>query len=446
MPVTSEQIEAMMKRYPIADETVVKPASEDAASALITMAVTNEQEKGWMRQGWGMIRYTFRNDGDLPATIVGWNARWMTGDTPYDPEGEDDGIAHDKDTVYLFPGEERVVRKIGHLSPDVIDAAKPDDPVWKGTFTIKSAGYRFDVPWEIVVPEAVIEEKLVRVEGKHMAYEITETHYRELGDDNERLLRWLDQAYEAMQDLTGYTPYGGKIITIIESPNHPWYAYAGNPIIMGTKHMDNLIELVKKRTMPFGWIHELGHDFDIADDLYCDWYSLSLEAQANLKVVYAYEAIPDQDWTAPWPDNKHGAYRTPVKDMPLSGKDCMARQFLFNNDDYIADPTMKWDERFCQHGFIQRLAQVYGWDPVKKWYRTCKILDEKGFEKPTTDEERIRLMAAILNEAVGADLVPVFQMWRAPVTREDIDAMNEKYPIEETVGSIVLPTKKAPKM
>ena len=31
-------------------------------------------------------------------------------------------------------------------------------------------------------------------------------------DEPKRLLRWLDQAYEAMHDLTGTTPYGGAVI------------------------------------------------------------------------------------------------------------------------------------------------------------------------------------------------------------------------------------------
>jgi hypothetical protein len=92
--------------------------------------------------------------------------------------------------------------------------------------------------------------------------------------------------------------------------------------------------------------------------------------------------------------------------------------------------------------FIQRLARVYGWDPVKKWYRTYKILADKGCPKPETDADRLRLMAAILCETVGADLVPLFQAWRAPVTREDIEALKKKYPIEEAVKSIVLPGAK----
>ena len=449
MPVTAESVAEMQKRYPIVNaDTVKKPASVEAAAKLIKLTVTNDQKRGWMRDGWGQLRYTFKNSGTLPAKIVAWKAQWMIGDTAYDPAAEDDdGIARDEDVVYIPAGDETVVTKIGWLDPAMIDQTKPAKPLWKGTFTVRMGGHEFDVPWQIEVPEAVMKEKLVRVEGKHVAYEVTEKHYKEMGKNNERLLRWLNEAYEAMADLMGYTPYDGAIITIKESPDHPWYAYAGNPIIMDTTRMTDFTGLINNGKMPFGWIHELAHDFDIADGLYADWYALfGVEAQANIKVVYAYEAIPEQDWKAEWDFDKNACYPAPRKGILLSGKECMDRRFLFERDQILADPKIPWKEGFCQHVFLQRLACVYGWDPVKKWYRTYKILDEKGLEPPKTDEEMVQLMAAILCETTGVDLVPVFQRWRAPVTREDVEAMKQKYPIVEAVKSIVLPGKETAKV
>jgi hypothetical protein len=434
----------MMKRYPIANEDVKKPASVEAAAEFITMEVKRQQPDGWMKKGYGNIEYTFKNNGTLPSKITAWKAQWEIDGEIFTPEDEEEP-PHDDDVFHIPAGEEILVTKAGWLNPAVAEKAEPNAPIWTGTFTLRTADYEFEMPWRIEVPEAVLKEKLVRIQGKHMAYEVTESSLEKIGD-SDRLLRWLDQAYEAMQDLTGYSPYGGKVITIIESPEHPHWAYAGNPIIMNKKYMKQVIKDVNDRAMPFGWVHELGHDFDIAPDLYgYDWYIWSggaCEAQANIKLVYAYEAIPDQDWKTPWPENKHAAYHTPVKDMMLDGRDCMDRRFLFAKDTYLADPTIPWDFGFCQHVFLQRLARVYGWDPVKKWYRTYKAFDEKGLEKPESPEEKVRLMAAILSETVGVDLVPLFQRWRAPVTNEDVEAMKAKYPIEETVKGIVLPVPK----
>ena len=445
MPVTAEKVAGMYTRYPIVETDAVKPESADAAAALITMTIANKQQDGWMRKGWGQLTFTFKNEGELPSKMVWWKAQWIVDGEPYVREGrdeDDEGWRH-RGPLYVPPGEEVVLTKTGWLDPDMLDKAGSQTPLLRGTIKFKTADLEFEMPWEFEVPEAVIKEKLVRVEGTHMAYEITETHYNTLGEENaERLLRWLDQSYEAMVELTGYTPYGGKIITIVESPDHPYYAYAGNPIIMDTTHMDKFVENINKRVFPFGWVHELGHDFDHAKDVYGKWYMWSYgasEAQANIKVVYVHEAIPDQDWKALWSQRPTAAYMAPVDDMPLDGKDCMDRQFIFNLDGYLADPTIPWTRRFCQHVFLQRIACVYGWDPVKKWYRTYKILADQGCERPETGEEKIRLMAAILCETTGVDLVPLFQLWRAPVTAEDIAAMKARYPIEEAVKSIVLP-------
>jgi len=447
MPVTAGKMAGMFKRYPITDEDAVKPESVEAAAALIKMTIANKQKDGWMRKGWGQLTFTFKNEGELPSKLVWWKAQWIVNGEPFVPENpedpKDDGVWRHRGPLYLPAGEEVVLTKTGWLDPDMLDQAGSQTPLLRGTIAFKTADLEFEVPWEFEVPEAVMKERLVRVEGKHMAYEITETHYNALGEEgSERLLRWLDEAYEAMVDLTGYTPYGGEVITIVESPPHPYYAYAGNPIIMNTMYMDDLVKHVNDKVMLFGWVHELGHDFDHADNLYGKWYMWSYgasEAQANIKVVYVHEAIADQDWKALWPKRPTAAYIAPVDDMPLDGKDCMDKQFIFNLDGYLADPTIPWNVRFCQHVFLQRIGCVYGWDPVKKWYRTYKIIADQGYERPETPEEKIRLMAAILCETTGVDLVPLFQLWRAPVTYETNAAMKAKYPIEEAVKSIVLP-------
>ena len=112
--------------------------------------------------------------------------------------------------------------------------------------------------------------------------------------NEEQMIRWLDQSYKAMWDLTGRQPYGGDMIIIQESPPHPWYAYAGNPIVMDTTYVDKLIEEVNAGGMPFGWIHEMGHDFDDGIGKWYIWNGDSCEWQANWKLNYAYETIPDQ--------------------------------------------------------------------------------------------------------------------------------------------------------
>ncbi|MBN1919584.1 MAG: hypothetical protein JW889_16940 [Verrucomicrobia bacterium] len=447
MPVTEQRVAEMNKRYPIANlDEAVRPASAEAAADLIKLTVERVQKDGWMRSGWGQIRYTFENTGTLPATITAWNARWETNGKPYVPES-DEGPASDEDVMVVPAGESAVVTKLGWLDPAVVDAAAPNAPVWMGTFTVQMADYRLEMPWRIEVPAAVIKEKLVRVEGKHMAYEITQTHHDALGKEgNERLIALLDHAYEAMQDLTGYIPYDGKIITIIESPPHPYYAYAGNPIIMDTTYMDAFVESIKRGDLPFGWIHELGHDFDICDYVHPDWYALGLESQANIKVVYAYNTISDPYWKAEWGLDKGAMYPAPAEGIMLDGGECMDKQFLYARDDDMANPDQRWEDSFCEHVFLQRLARIYGWDVVKKYYRTAEIISRKGQPWPELDPpliDRVRMFTAILCATTGVDLVPAVRRWRVPITHEEIKALQEQYGIVEAAASIVLPEPKS---
>jgi hypothetical protein len=411
------------------------------ATAQVTMTCELGQPDGWMKGGYGNVKYTFKNEGETPGKIVAWKAQWEVNGELFGEEP-----ATDEDVCELPAGKETTVSKIGWLDPEVAEKADPGNAIWVGSYTVEVGDERIEVPFRIEVPEAVMKEPMVLVEGEHISYEVTQSHYEALGANAERLLRWLNQSYEAMTDLVGQEPYGGKMIVIKESPPHPWYAYAGNPIIMDTTYMDALIEEINKGIFPFGWIHEMGHDFDIAEDMYGDWYIWSggtCEGEANLKLVYAHEAIPDQDWKAKWSEDENAVYPTPVKDMLLDGKQCMDSRFLFAIDTYLADPTIPWEEGFCQHIFLQRIARVYGWDPVKKWYRTYAALQARGCEKPETPTEKVQLMAAVLSETTGADLVHLFQVWRAPVTADDVAAMKQRYPIEEAVKSIVLTSKEA---
>jgi len=54
--------------------------------------------------------------------------------------------------------------------------------------------------------------------------------------------------------------------------------------------------------------HEVGHNFDVLGDWYI-WSGPAAEWQANFKLAYAFETIPDQSyrikWTFQGPDIPH---------------------------------------------------------------------------------------------------------------------------------------------
>jgi hypothetical protein len=390
--------------------------------------------EGWMKGGWGRVVVKIENHDETPARVVKWAATWEV-------KKETVGYhASDEDRVDLPPGEVTEIKKDGWLSPELVDAAKPDNVIWCGTFTVEASDGTHELTYRIPIPVAVLPEETVLLRGKHIGIELMKSRIEGF-TAKDRVLRWLDECYEAMQDLTGYTPYGGELIIIKESPRNPVWAYSGNPVLMNTQYVGGLIEEMNAGLMPFGWVHELGHDFDIPEELYDDWYVWNgrvCEGMANFKLMYAYLTIPSRDWKAKWTFDKDGAFPAPAGGVLLDGKQFIEAAFLFEGDPYLADPSISY-ELDNTPSFMARLAYAYGWDLYRKWFRTYKRLAELGFDPPETAEDKISLMCAILSEAAGADLVPVFQRWRYPVTAESVAAMKERYPVEKTVKSIVLP-------
>ena len=244
-------------------------------------------------------------------------------------------------------------------------------------------------------------------------------------------MQWMDSAYESMQELTGYTPIDGKLVMIKEVPEHPWFAYvdgAGLPVYMNTKRLGGVLDAIDNQGIaPTGWVHEMGHFFDILGKWYY-WDSASVEWQANWKACYAYEVI-SPFFKIPFGPNKSLAY-WPEHEVLLYGRQWTDSFFLFTGDTYLADPSRTWDTISSDelHSFFQRLVRVYGWEPFKRWYRTYDRFEKLDLKEPGTPEGTIQLIAAILSRETDSDLVPVFQRWRMPVTYEDIAAMNKKYP------------------
>jgi len=149
--------------------------------------------------------------------------------------------------------------------------------------------------------------------------------------------------------------------------------------------------------MPFGWIHEMGHDFDDGLGEWYIWNGESCEWQANWKLNYAYETIPDQSFKAKWQPNEKSPY-PPRGDKGelVSGYQLMQSYFLFFGDGYLGDHDRTWDTMLSDdvHAFFLRLVRSYGWEPFKQWYRTTARLDELGYDPPKSPDEKINLIAA----------------------------------------------------
>ncbi len=391
-----------------------------AQTGPVALTAENRMPKGWMPGGWGSYRFVLKNPTSADATIEKWNAHWEAGGRTI---GDPWGGAVDQP---LTAGKEVTREEVGLLPVEVVQAARPGAPTMAGAFTVRLGDRTYELPFRIEVPAAVLPEPLRRVEGKTVALELMRSRYAQ-SKHLDRTLRWVDQAYAAMIDLTGERPFGGKRMVFREAPPHPWWAYAGQEMILNTDYVGSTLKDFDDGILSFGWVHEVGHNFDVLGDWYI-WSGPCAEFQANFKLCYALESMPDQSFRIRWNWQAPG-YPAPDKNMALRGTELVERFFLMFGDPYLADPVRTWDTLNSDemHTFFQRLQRVYGWGVFRQWYRTYRRMADAGLKPPETPTDKVNLAAAILARETGVDLVPVFQRWRFPVTPESMKAMRERY-------------------
>jgi hypothetical protein len=201
-------------------------------------------------------------------------------------------------------------------------------------------------------------------------------------------------------------------------------------MILNTDYVSETLKDFDDGFISFGWIHEMGHNFDVLGDWYM-WNGPACEFQANFKLGYAFETIADQSFRIKWAYAP--GYPCPTKKEVMRGTDLIEKFFLSFGDQYLADPTRTWDTMSSDeiHTFFQRIQRIYGWEPFRQWYRTYRKLADRGMKAPEKAEDKINLVAAILSKNTKADLIPLFQRWRFPVTPEAVKAISDKYQLSQ---------------
>ncbi len=401
-------------------------AALHAQERTFTVDCRSTPEAGWIAGGYGMLHFTFTNKGDQPVTVVALSGQWLIHGEPAPRKPWDWDV-----NQVVEAGGTGTFKLTSWMPPDVAEASTRSKP----SVTISAKLTRPDgqavssEPVTVEVGVSSLPEPLRRIDAKHMGLELMTSRYKDFKHVRE-VLAFLDQTYLAMQDLTGFTPYDGKVLVIRECPDNPAWAYAGNPIMANTKFVGQTVEEFDRYEVSFGWIHEIGHCFDFGG--WYIWNSPASEFQANFKLAYVFDTLLT-------PDSKFRARSW----KPLVGNQkplVLGRQFvdghvIASGDEYLADTSRTWDTMNTDdlHAFFHRMVRTYGWEPFKRWYRTYDILAKAGLEKPADDAAKVQLICAILNRAIGVDQQPRFALWRFPVTPEDVARMDAKYDLARHV-------------
>ena len=134
----------------------------------------------------------------------------------------------------------------------------------------------------------VPDNSLTRIEGNNIYLNLEITDLTSITSTN--LNKWvnrLDSAYEAYEDLVGFTPYNGEKMGIISTRQYPGgWAVAGNPIKWYQIYVSSeLANINNYDDWSFGILHEIGHNFDI------EGWNFNAEFWANTKMYYIVEAL-----------------------------------------------------------------------------------------------------------------------------------------------------------
>ncbi|MEB8344732.1 M60 family metallopeptidase [Flavobacteriaceae bacterium KMM 6898] len=389
-----------------------------ASFGQLKVSATLGQVGGWMPNGWGSYSVIVTNTGTDQVTLKGWSLQWA-GD-------EDKIITLNKK---LVAKEEWNVNEIEHLSEKTITHFGKKNPLKKGFVLADVNGKQKKYPFKLEIPAAYLPEDSKVVTNGKVALSLMKSRF-----DNfktiDRAMVWLNQSYKAMEELVGGTPYDGKTIVFKESVENPYFAYAGQEVILNTKFVENAVKEFEEGIFPFGWIHEMGHDFD---DGVGEWYNFNgpyTEFQANFKLCYIIETIEEQSFRIPQTIIITD-YPIQEKGRRLKGKEFAKKSFLVFGDKYLSDPSRNWESMSSDemHSLFQRIQIMYGWEVYRGFYRAYRDLNKKGFSPPASREDKINLIALILSKEADVDLAPLFQTWRFPVTNEKMLCLENKYKI-----------------
>ncbi len=387
------------------------------ASSPIVQRVTVWPPEGWVSNGYGEMHFEYDNTGTGAAKVVKWTGTWLV-----------DGVAkHTWDwdaKIDVLPGATAKGSLTAWMPPQVAAVAyKRCVPVINGTTIVEFAGGSIAVPYSVNVPVYALPGKMKLVKGTHVGLRCQEPRFASLSN-LARTVSFLDSAYVAMHELTGYTPFNGELMVLEETARFPAWAYAGNPVSLNTEFVPESLREMDRGEVCFGWLHEMGHNFDFGG--WYIWNGPAAETHGNLKLAYAIETL-----VTPSSPLRIKSWRAqPDGTKPLvEGKRFNDSFYVPAGDAYLADKARTWDSMASDdiHAMFMTFVRKHGWNCLKTWYRTYAALEAAKLPMPESTEDKIRLACAIMSEATGADATPEFLRWRLPVRKGDVAALRAKY-------------------
>ena len=388
------------------------------SSSNILFSSSSTPNKGWMANGWGVLHFNYYNPSPEEMQIQHISATWYV--------GEDSISSWSQDRQITLNSRDSVSDSfVGWMPTDVVAASEAQNgaiPYLIGTCKITSGQNTINSPFTMEVPIATLDMPTKTMVAKYVSIELETTTWDLLKNPKE-ILGMLDETYKAMYKLTGNRPYNSANVLFKECPENPYFAYAGNPIVFNEKFVENSAKRMDRGEFDFGWVHELGHDFD---DVIGNWYNYGTftEFMANIKLSYVYETLVT--------DKKGYKLESWVnKGVFVNGEAFNVEYFLPFGVKYI-DSDRTWETLISDeyHAMFYEAIQKYGWKCMKTFFRQYVKLSKSDIERPSTSLEKLELICAVLQNSTPESIIPLYEKYRLPVDDAKLKSINKKYNIK----------------
>ncbi|MBW2454462.1 MAG: hypothetical protein JRI68_08125 [Deltaproteobacteria bacterium] len=204
-----------------------------------------------------------------------------------------------------------------------------------------------------------------------------------------------DAWYASHRDLAGGVPYKGQAIRFVPSPGIGDYGasmFAGNPIRVDPGIGAKFLLVQDPRLEAWGYVHELGHDFN---NINGGRYMIGPgpgEAWANVFSLYTLRRFGHPDGQRPH-----------CKE---------AREYLDEGKPYAELRHDAWIS-LC---LLMELQQRHGWGMYERFFHTYNRLDQTTVPGDDSDDmTRWTWLRDALSQAAGADVTPVLRKYRVPL-------------------------------
>lgn len=190
----------------------------------VKLEVRIAPEEGWMNGGYGSLFFKYINHSGKEIRTGKVTGEWETGGENYNNWDWNPRLS-------IPAGSKKEGSLIAWMPPKTEKPATGSIPVLKGEAVVFAGDEKLVLPYSVKIPVAQLPSPPVSKKGKYIKLILQEQTWKEVKEPD-KVVDYVDKAYETMLELTDNRPFNGDLMALKECPRNPYFAYAGNPVIL----------------------------------------------------------------------------------------------------------------------------------------------------------------------------------------------------------------------